>query len=118
MPEKSVRKMNKLERLHHSLASRTFRATLMGAIVLGLSAMLIGLGWYTFSYCREAIIQSFSVAKNAQTIILRLTDPVPLCDEVLTKYRTLTDGKSFRRRVSRNIPPNMRRWSSAMITPS
>ena len=95
MPEKSVRKMNKLERLHHSLASRTFRATLMGAIVLGLSAMLIGLGWYTFSYCREAIIQSFSVAKNAQTIILRLTDPVPLCDEVLTKYRTLTDGKEL-----------------------
>ena len=44
MPDNSVREMNALERKHYSLAARTFHATVMGAAILGLVALLIGLG--------------------------------------------------------------------------
>ena len=36
MPEKSVREMNKYERLRYSLASRTFHTAVGGAMILGI----------------------------------------------------------------------------------
>ncbi len=93
MPEKSVREMNKLERLHYSLASRTFRATLIGSIILGLLALIIGLGWYTYSACRGLIEQSFSVAKNTAVILSKVVDPAPLAKDVMSVYGSEFYGK-------------------------
>ena len=40
MPEKSVREMNKYERLRYSLASRTFHTAIGGAAILGIVALV------------------------------------------------------------------------------
>ena len=46
MPEKSVRQMNYLQRQHYSLGARTFRTTIFGSVILGITALIIGLGLY------------------------------------------------------------------------
>ena len=46
MPEKTVREMTALERRHYSLEARMFHAVEMASAVLGLVALLIGLGLY------------------------------------------------------------------------
>ena len=44
MPEKTVREMTALERRHYSLEARMFHAVEMASAILGLVALLIGLG--------------------------------------------------------------------------
>lgn len=51
MPKKSIREMSLFERRRNSLPARTMRATIMGCIILGLVAQLIGL---TF-LCTDAL---------------------------------------------------------------
>ncbi|MBO4327446.1 MAG: SpoIIE family protein phosphatase [Clostridia bacterium] len=91
MPEKNVRDMTKFERLHNSLATRTFRATLMGAIVLGVLALIIGLAWYAYLYCRQTVHQAFGISKNVQAIMNEVVDPAAMGNDVMTIYRSLTD---------------------------
>ncbi len=91
MPEKSIREMNIFERQHYSLAARTFRATIMGSIILGLAALVIGLGLYAFALGGQYIGEAFSLARNAEAIIGRVSDAVPLSVEVMSRYGELTE---------------------------
>ncbi|MBR3165879.1 MAG: hypothetical protein IKF16_06890 [Lachnospiraceae bacterium] len=89
MPEKSVREMSELERMHYSLAARTFHATVMGAAVLGMVAFLIGIGLYTYAVVNRYIAESFSTASSTAAIIQKVVDVEPLADEVMMQYRSL-----------------------------
>ena len=90
MPEKSVREMNKYERLHYSLASRTFHTTIRGAIILGLVSLIIGLGWYAYSYANQLISGAFGVSKNAEAILSKVVDHTNLGNDVMSFYRSLS----------------------------
>lgn len=49
MPEKTVREMTAMERKHYSLEARMFHAVEIASAVLGLVALLIGLGLYLYA---------------------------------------------------------------------
>ena len=61
MPKKTVREMSKLERKHYSLESKTFRSTIIGAIVLGFAALIIGLGAYTYALVHQYITEAYNI---------------------------------------------------------
>ena len=67
MPEKTVREMNDRERLHYSLAARVFHSALMGSVVLGLVALLIGLGLYTNALVGQYIGEAFGSPNRGRT---------------------------------------------------
>ena len=93
MPEKNVREMSKFERLHYSLASRSFRMTLAGSIVLGVVALLIGLGLYTYSLANRYISEAYNLSKHAAGIIDKIIDHGELTNQVMDIYaKSRADG--------------------------
>ena len=91
MPEKSVREMGELERLHHSLAARVFHAVMMGAAILGLVALLIGLGAYAYAMANQFIGESFGLARSTNAVLEKALDVEPLVMEVMDRYRSLSE---------------------------
>ena len=65
MPKKTVREMTALERQHYSLSSRVFHATILGSILLGLVALVIGLGLYTYSSVNHHVSTAFNLTRSA-----------------------------------------------------
>ena len=65
MPEKNVREMSAVERRHYSLSARTFRAAATGCILLGLIAMVIGLGFYGYALSHQYVRHAFDLAVYA-----------------------------------------------------
>ncbi len=64
MPEKSVREMNEKERRRNSLQAKVFNATLLNCFIIGLVALMIGLGFYTFALSRQLITQAYNIASS------------------------------------------------------
>ena len=91
MPEKSVREMSALELRHHSIAAKTFHTTLMISIILGLVSLIVGLALYTVSLVRQYISESFNLTRSAATIVKQVVDPVPFSEEVMARYRSLSE---------------------------
>ncbi len=91
MPEKSVREMSELERKHYSLAARTFHATVMTAVVLGLVALAIGLGLYTYALTNQYIAEAFQCSRSAVAILEKVVDVQPLANDVMTAYRSQSE---------------------------
>ena len=91
MPEKSVREMNKIERQHYSLAARTFRSTIIGALILGFVALVIGLGLFAYVLADNYIDDAYDLARNTEVILEKVVDVRPLANEVMTRYYAMTD---------------------------
>ena len=91
MPEKSIREMSASERKHYSLQARVFRATLIGSLVLGLVALLIGLGLYTTALIDQYTSEAFLQSKNAASVLKRVVNVEPLADFVMDTYDGLSD---------------------------
>ena len=93
MPKKSIREMNRLERNHFSLESKTFRSTIMGAIVLGVAALILGLGVYSYTLIHQYITEAFNLSKSAAAILQEVVDVEPLSTDVKADYRALSDAE-------------------------
>ncbi|MBQ7170800.1 MAG: SpoIIE family protein phosphatase [Clostridia bacterium] len=93
MPEKSIRDMNRLERQHYSLAARTFRATVMGAILLGLAALVFGLGLYAYALGEQCVAEAFNLSRTTAALMEQTVDVGPLAEEVITRYRALPEER-------------------------
>ncbi len=93
MPEKSIREMNWLERGHYALATKTFRATIIGAIGLGLVAFVIGLGLYAFALGGQYVGTAFNLSRTAKGVLAlkSYVDLEPLCSDVYAKYKSLSE---------------------------
>lgn len=91
MPEKSVREMSKLERKHYSLESRVFHAAVFSAIALGLVALIVGLGLYTYALVGQYVGDAFSLSKSAAAIMNQATDAKALAADVMSVYRSLSE---------------------------
>ena len=85
--------MGAFERRHHSLEAKAFRSTIMGAIVLGLTALLIGLGIYTYTLVHQYISEAFNLSKSAAAILQEVVDVEPLADDVIADYKALSDAQ-------------------------
>lgn len=93
MPKKTIREMSDVERKHHSLARKAFRSTIVGALVLGLAALIIGLGIYTFTLIHQYITEAFNLSKSAVAIMHEIVDTEPLSKDVLTAYREQSESE-------------------------
>lgn len=91
MPEKSVREMTRREQAHFSLAAKVFHASLMGSVVLGLVAMLIGLGLYTYALVGQYIGEAFGLARSTSLVVTKVVNTDVMVDEVMDLYRSLSD---------------------------
>ena len=91
MPEISVRQMNERQRRHYSLAARTFHATVIGSILIGLVAFVIGLGLYTYALTSQFISQSFQLARSTEGILKAAVDIEPLANDVMAEYRSMSE---------------------------
>ena len=91
MPKKTVREMSKLERRRYSLESKTFRSTIMGAIVLGFAALVIGLGVYSYTLVHQYITEAFNLSKSASAIMQEVIDVEPIANDVMTDYHALSE---------------------------
>ena len=93
MPKKTVREMTALEKQHYSLSSRVFHATILGSILLGLVALVIGLGLYTYSSVNHHVSTAFNLTRSAESILRRVVYVKPLADSVMDIYRKLDEGE-------------------------
>ncbi|MBP5490590.1 MAG: SpoIIE family protein phosphatase [Lachnospiraceae bacterium] len=91
MPEKSVREMSSLERRHKSIEAKTFRSVLIGSLLLGLAALVIGLGFYTYALVDQYISEVSSLSKSAAAAMEEVADPAELVQEIMGTYRAQTD---------------------------
>ena len=90
MPEKSIREMGAWELFHYSLKTRVFRATLMGALLLGIVTMTVGLISYTVSLISQYIGQSYALASSTAIIVDRWIDEDAISSMVMDVYRSMT----------------------------
>ena len=88
MPEKNVREMSKIERMHYSLASRTFHTTIIGAIILGTITLLIGLGLYAYAIFSQTVGQGYGLAQNVNAIVSKVVDITTIEDETMEIYNS------------------------------
>ena len=91
MPKKRLKDMSAIEKKHHSLEAKAFRSTIMGAIVLGIAALIIGLSIYTYTLVHQYITEAFNLSKSAAAILREVTDVEPLSTAVLNEYRSLSE---------------------------
>ena len=98
MGSRSVRDLSAQERRRHSLAARTLRATVFGCVVLGMTALLIGLGFYGASLSRQYIRHAFDTANHAEVSVTHAADARALAKQVMDIYRGL--GEDQRRKVN------------------
>ena len=91
MPEKSVRSMGRLERQHRSISAKTFRSTVFSCVLLGAVALLMGLAIYIVSMANQYIDHAIQLASIAKSSSTRGADAMSLSDQVMEKYRSLTE---------------------------
>ena len=96
MPEKNVREMSAVERRHYSLSARTFRAAATGCILLGLIAMVIGLGFYGYALSHQYVRHAFDLAVYAAASEPHGADYAGIADEVMAVYRSLSEEQRSR----------------------
>ena len=90
MPEKTVREMTALERRHYSLEARMFHAVEMTSAVLGLVALMIGLGLYVYALLGQYVGEAFGLARSASMVIEKVADTKTLAGDIMAVYRGLS----------------------------
>ena len=90
MPEKTSRDTGGPERKRRSLAARVFQSTIIGSIILGITALAIGLGMFSYSLVDQYISEGFSLSENALHILNRSVDLEPLSEAVMQGYRSMS----------------------------
>ena len=91
MPKKTIKEMSELEKRHHSLEAKTFHAVLMGSLILGIVALLMGLSLYAYTLGSQYINEAYELTKNAEGVIENVGDVRDICNETLDIYHSLSD---------------------------
>ena len=93
MARKTVRNMSEIERKRNSLEAKAFRSTIIGAIVLGFAALVIGLGIYTYTLVHQYITEAFNLSKSAAAILQETVAADELARDVLREYRSMSEDE-------------------------
>ena len=96
MPEKTVREMSAAQRKHYSLEAKTFRATLLGCILLGIVMLIVGLGLYSYSLTMQYVNHAFYISQYASMSATYGADPLAFAQEVMEKYKSLNEEKRMK----------------------
>ena len=90
MPKKTVREMNIMERLHHSLGGKTFRAILILSVILGVAAIGFGFFLYGTTVKREYRTMTWQLSRAASHVI-DMKQTRELSDKVLEIYDSIPE---------------------------
>ena len=74
-----------------SLQRRVLRISLIGTIVLGTAALLIGLGIYAVVLADQYITKAFNLSKTTAVVIEEVVDVEPLAEAVSSIYLGMTE---------------------------
>ena len=74
-----------------SLRRRVLRISLIGTIVLGTAALLIGLGIYAVVLADQYITKAFNLSKTTAVVIEEVVDVEPLAEAVSSIYLGMTE---------------------------
>ncbi|MBR2742326.1 MAG: PP2C family protein-serine/threonine phosphatase [Clostridia bacterium] len=91
MPRKSVREMSAQERKRHSLTARVRRAIVRGTVLLGIVALIIGLGLYSYALADKYVTEAFNLSRNAAAVLTQVTDVSPSVESVMRIYNNLSE---------------------------
>ena len=83
--------MNRFQKKRHSVAARTFRATVLSSVILGAVALLIGLGLYAYALGGQYIGEAFNLTRSARAVLDNVVDLEPLSNEVMDRYYGLSE---------------------------
>jgi len=73
------------------MSVKTIRLIVISCILLGLTALIIGIALYSRQVYTSTIEDSFDIATHAAVSVTHSIDPMPLARQVLDIYRSLTD---------------------------
>ena len=93
MTDTNVQKKDGISLSPNSLQTRVLIATLMGALLLGLVALVVGLTMYTYSLVDEYISESFGLAKSTAVIIEHWIDEDVIARDVKEIYESLSESE-------------------------
>lgn len=65
MARKAYRELSEAERKHHSLSARVSRYVVIGAAILGVTMLIIGLALYSVAVSNQYISTSFNLCRSA-----------------------------------------------------
>ena len=91
MPDKSIKEMTPLERRHYSLSVRVFHATIKASIILGIAALLVGLGLYTYALINQYKGDAFDITKSAGLILDNVTGADRFSEAVMSVYYGMSE---------------------------
>ena len=91
MPVKTYREMSKMERRRYSLSSRVFRANMYSSLVLGLTALLVGLALYMYLLEKQYVSEGYNHCRNAASILNEVSNVPEYSAQVMEIYYGMTD---------------------------
>ena len=76
----------------HSVSNIVFRSTILGSVIQGAVALLIGLGMYTIALGNQYITLSYNLARSASVALTEYTDELqPIVETVVQRYHALPE---------------------------
>ena len=74
-----------------SLQGRVFRISLIGALILGVVALLIGLGIYAVVLADQYITKAFNLSNTTSVVIEEVIDMADITNSVMSIYHGLSE---------------------------
>ena len=92
MPLKSIREMTWVERRCHSLEARTFWAFVVGSVLVGLVALLIGLSLFSYALIGQYTTEAYTLCRSVVMAMDNVVglDPAVLSGDVMDIYSGLS----------------------------
>ena len=93
MPKKTIKEMSRWELRHYSLETKTFRAVLMGSLLLGIVALILGVGLYVYSLGNQYISEAFNLSKSVTSVMNNVVDASASCRKTMEIYHSLSEDE-------------------------
>lgn len=91
MPKKSIRKMNRWERRHHSLAARTFRMVVAMAAALSIVTVLTIGGMYYNTVKNQYIETAYTVSSEAAAMLRETADVEDSVEKIVSRIHAMPE---------------------------
>ena len=93
MAKKAYRELSEAERKHHSLSARVSRYVVIGAAILGVTMLIIGLTLYSVAVSNQYISTSVNLCRSASKVLSELAETEALSGAVMERYNSMSDAE-------------------------
>ena len=93
MAKKAYRELSEAERKHRSLSARVSRYVVIGAAILGVTMLIIGLALYSVAVSNQYISTSVNLCRSASKVLSELAETEALSGAVMERYSSMSDAE-------------------------